>query len=47
VIVATALMLLIIVPVMALTVAFAWRYRRPTRRRPTRPTGTIPPSWNW
>ncbi len=33
--VSTVLMLLIIVPVMALTVLFAWRYRAATRRRAT------------
>ena len=40
VIVATALMLLIIVPVMALTVVFAWRYRS------SNTAATYAPDWN-
>ena len=43
----TILMLLIVIPVIVLTVVFAWRYRQSTGMRPTRPTGTIPRSWSW
>ena len=48
IVVSTVLMLLIIVPVIALTLLFAWRYRAVQHRgRPTSPTGTTRPSSNW
>ena len=46
-VISTGLMLLIIVPVIALTLVFAWRYRAIEHaRQPTSPSGTIPPSWS-
>ena len=44
VVISTLLMLFIIVPVIALTLVFAWRYRASNTRRPIRPSGTIPSS---
>ena len=43
---ATLLMLVIVMPVMGLTVFFAWRYSA-ARSRATIRTGTIRPVWNW
>jgi cytochrome o ubiquinol oxidase subunit 2 len=43
----TLLMLLVIVPVMILTVVFAWKYRASKRGRPTIPTGITPFFWSW
>ena len=46
-VIATGLMLLIIIPVMVLTVLFAWRYSAQRGQRPTIPTGTIRPASSW
>jgi cytochrome o ubiquinol oxidase subunit 2 len=44
----TVLMLLIIMPVMALTVFFAWRYRQSNKEGALRAlTGTTRPGWKW
>ncbi len=48
IVVSTVLMLLIIVPVIALTLSVRLALPRSrTPRPPTRPTGTIRPSSNW
>ncbi len=47
IVVSTMLMLLIIVPVIALTLLFAWRTANPTRTPPTSRTGTTRPSSSW
>jgi hypothetical protein len=47
IIVSTVLMLLIIMPVMFLTLFFAWRYRGPTPAPSTIPNGIIPRGSKW
>ena len=47
VITATLLMLIIIVPVIALTLLFAWNTARATPRPSTTRNGTTPPRWSW
>ena len=47
VITATLLMLIIIVPVIALTLFFAWKYRQSNTKPNTTPSGTTPPRWSW
>ena len=48
IVISTVLMLLIIVPVIVLTLLFAWRYRAVEHGRDLRrPTGTIRPSSSW
>ena len=44
VVISTLLMLLIIVPVIAFTLVFAWRYRESNTSAPYTPSGTIPSS---
>jgi cytochrome o ubiquinol oxidase subunit 2 len=47
IVISTALMLLIIVPVIILTLLFAWRYRKSNTSAPTSRTGITRPAWNW